>query len=76
MKPAGAVDKQTGMDDFDSEKDAQERMRDNKGKIGVAKKLKPGRYILQSKIRVGSEDLELKSVEFQVSKGPFGAGWG
>jgi len=76
MKAAGAVGKQTGVEDDESDKDAQETMRENEGKIGAAKRLRPGQYEFQSKIRVGAEDVELTSVEFQISRGPFGAGWG
>src|SRR4051812_46521408 len=35
MKQAGAVDKQTGVEDDESDKDAQETMRENEGKIGA-----------------------------------------
>ncbi len=76
MKPAGAVDKQTGIEDDESDKGAQETLRENEGKIGAAKRLRPGRYVFESKIRVGADDVEPTSVEFQVSRGPFGAGWG
>lgn len=76
MRPAGAVDKATGVEDDESDKDAQETVRENEGKTGAAKRLRPGRYVFQSKIRVGGEDVELTSVEFQVPRGPFGAGWG
>lgn len=76
LKPAGKVDKQTGAEEPDSENDAQEIKRANKGKIGVARKLRPGRYIVQSKIRVGTEDIELTSIEFQVGRNLSEAGWG
>jgi hypothetical protein len=76
LDPAAAVDKQTGVEDDESDKDAEETMRENEGKIGAAKRLRPGQYVFQSKIRVGADDVELTSVEFQVTRGPFGAGWG
>ena len=76
MKPAAMVDKQTGIEDDESDKDAEETMRENEGKIGAARRLRPGKYVLQSKIRVGTDDVELTSVEFEVSLGPYGAGWG
>jgi len=74
LKAAGVVDKQTG-EDADDE-DPEETERENEGKIGAAKKLPPGRYVLQSKIRMDDQDLELSSIEFKVSRGPLGAGWG
>jgi hypothetical protein len=76
LKSAGAVDKQTGVGDYDSDKDAEEALRENEGKIGAARKLQPGRYIFQSKIRVGAEDVELTSIEFKVERGLSGFGRG
>ena len=74
MKPAAAVDKQTDVEE--DEEDPEETERENKGKLGAAKKLPAGRYVLQSKIRVGDEDVELTAIEFSVSRGPLSAGWG
>jgi len=54
----------------------EETGRENEGKIGAAEKLPAGQYVLQSKIRMDDEDLELSSFEFKVSRGPTGAGWG
>lgn len=76
MKSWRTVDKHTGIEDAESDKDAQETMRENEGKIGAAKKLRPGRYVLQARIHLGDEDVELASVEFEVARGPLGAGWG
>jgi hypothetical protein len=79
MKSAGAVDPELGPGAAESEHDAQEIRRENKGRIGARKRLQPGRYVVQSKIRVGEEEIELTSVEFEVSRGPLGplgAGWG
>ena len=76
MQAAGEVDQQTGIGDDESDKDADETIRENKDRVGAAKRLQPGRYVLHSKIRVGAEDVELTSVEFQIARGPSGAGWG
>jgi hypothetical protein len=76
MKPAKGVDGQGGAEDEDSDKDAEETMRENAGKVGAARKLSKGRYVFQSKIRVQNEDVELTSVEFDVSRSPRSAGWG
>ena|SRR2546430_687171 len=76
MKPAGAVDKQTGVEEDESDKDAEQTMRDNEGKVGAARKLAKGRYVLQAKIRVGDGEVELASIEFEVSRSPRSAGWG
>jgi hypothetical protein len=70
------VDKQTGVGDYDSDKDAEEAQRENEGKCGAARKLRPGRYVFQSKIRVGVEEVELTSIEFNVERGLSGFGWG
>ena len=73
MKAAEAVDKQTGVEE---DEDPEETERENEGKIGAAEKLPPGRYVLQCKIGMDAQDLELSSIEFKVSRGPTGAGWG
>jgi hypothetical protein len=76
LKRAGAVDKQTGIEEADSDKEAEETRRENEGKVGAARELKAGRYVLQSKISVGETEVELTIVEFQVSRGVSDAGWG
>jgi len=76
MKPAAAVDEQTGAGDDDSDKDAEETMRENKGKIGAARKLGKGRYVFESKIHVGDKEVELVGIEFEVRRGVRSAGWG
>jgi hypothetical protein len=76
MKPAGAVDNQIAPEDEDSDKDAEETARENIGKVGAARKLKKGRYAFESKITVGDKEVELASIEFEVSRGVAGAGWG
>jgi hypothetical protein len=76
MKPAGAVENQIDPADEDSDKDAEETARENEGKVGAARKLKKGRYAFESKITVGDKEVELASIEFEVSRGVAGAGWG
>jgi len=76
MKSVAAVDKQTGVEDDDSDKDAEETLRENKGKVGAVRKLPKGRYVLESKIRVGDQEVELVSIEFEVARSPRSAGWG
>ncbi|MEY2428136.1 MAG: hypothetical protein QOJ40_1021 [Verrucomicrobiota bacterium] len=76
MKSARAAYTQMGVGDDDSDKDAQETLRENAGRIGAAGKLPEGRYVLQSKVRLGDEDVELTSIEFEVARSPRSAGWG
>jgi hypothetical protein len=76
MEPASAVDKQTGVEEEDSDKDAEETLRENAGKIGAARKLRKGRYVFESKVQVGDKELELIAIEFETRRGVSGAGWG
>jgi hypothetical protein len=76
MEPASAVDKQTGVEEEDSDKDAEETLRENAGKIGAARKLRAGRYVFESKIQVGDKEVELTGIEFEARRGVSGAGWG
>ena len=76
MKPASAVDKQTGVEDDDSDKDAEETMRENAGKVGAARKLPKGRYVFESKIHVGDKEVELIGIEFEARRSVRSAGWG
>ena len=76
MKSAAAVDKQTGVGEDDSDKDAEETIRENKGKVGAARKLPSGRYVWESRIRAGDKEVELISIEFDVARSPRCAGWG
>jgi len=75
MKPAKAVDKQTDPDD-DLDEDPEETARHNMGKVGAARKLSKGRYVLQCKVAAATGEVELPSVAFEVHRGPHAAGWG
>src|SRR2546422_2049342 len=74
MKPVEKVLERTGVGDDDDDEDPDETKREREGKIGSAEKLPMGRYVLQAKIRVGAEDVELKGIEFRVKGGPIKAG--
>ena len=76
MKSAGAVDRQTDVGEDDSDKDAEETRRENKGKFGAARRLAKERYILQTKICMEDREVELTSIEFEVFRSLRSAGWG
>jgi hypothetical protein len=76
MNPAGEVDHEMDMGDDDSDKDAEETARHSAGKIGAARKLPKGRYVFESKIRVGGQEVQLRAIEFEIRRSPRSAGWG
>lgn len=76
MDSAAAVHKQTGVEEDESDKDAEDSIRENAGKIGAARKLPKGRYVWETKIRVGNKEVKLIGIEFEVARSPRSAGWG